>query len=134
MESKRTKQVKCVFCGLRTNKEQNPQFPCQSSGPGLSEQAKGNTFMAGEKGVAGRITAPGGYMGWMWGDALRAIAFLLLLPSLPEHSGEAARRRQGSSPGRRRGQSSAEPAVRLLPVSALLSPGSSYKIAVVSFV
>lgn len=28
--------------------------------------------MAGEKGVAGRITAPGGYMGWAWGDALMA--------------------------------------------------------------
>lgn len=82
----------------RTNRTES-SVPCQSSGPGLSEQAGRNTFMAGEKvGRGGSL-----HQGDTWGgcDAQGHLAFLLLLPSLPEHSGEAARR-QGSSPGRRR--------------------------------
>ena len=78
--------------------------------------------MAGEKGVAGRITAPGGYMGWMWGDALRATErsfcfFPACLSTAEKQRGGRAAAQEGGG-----GQSSAEPAAGLLPVSALLSP------------
>ena len=78
--------------------------------------------MAGEKGVAGRITAPGGYMGWAWGNALMATKcsfcfFPACLSRAEKQGGGRAAAQEGGG-----GQSSAESAAGLLPVSALPSP------------
>lgn len=128
----RTKQVKCVFVGWGQT-GQNPQFlaspQCRAS---LSRLRK--HFHGRGEGCGGEDHCTRGIHGVGVGGCSHGhLVFLLLLPSLPEQSREAGRR-EGSSPGRRRRAVLSRVCSGVTPGQCPPVPGSSFKIAVVSFV
>ena len=125
----------CV-CGLRTNRTES-SVPCHSSGPGLSEQAKETLSWQGRRVWQGGSLHQGDTGGGHGRDALMATqcsfcCFPACLSRAERQGGGRAAAQEGGLLRRRAVLSRASSGVT--PGQCPPVPGSSFKIAVVSFV